>query len=334
MINSKKYLIVIYLFLSLQHTAYAEKSCSLIARGPTLDSVKKKNIGQFSQRILVDLQQGNWKKFYQYFHPRARVKKSIGERTKAILDRRYKKPVEFSIYGLWKFTDSEKTRDLYSCERAENMKLISHYGYETQYMIVIQLLSKSELGRLVFSIAELKGKLFVVGFHIQQWSQEGRNWQQWTEKGNELLEKKDIRSSYIYFDIAQKLLDGGTLISYDYRKEVVSARDRLFTQEELVPTIQADSLEPRVVYVGTVIRPDATGMFVRIALEKEYNSEDMQEICTSIGRSLLSKNWLTHVSGGINCSFIPEGYDPTKNSKLGGYYIDRQTIESPPKKNG
>ncbi|SMF69583.1 hypothetical protein [Pseudobacteriovorax antillogorgiicola] len=301
--------------------------CHLLSRGPGIEVPKNPGLKLFIGELFDALKNQKWRDFSRFFHPRARVEKDFGDRVKAILDHRYQEPWQFSVYGVWAFLDGERKKDLYECPRASHMKLVSHSGYQKQYMVIFQLMSQNELGRLVFSIAPKPNKvLTVVGFHIQQWSHNGQDWVKWTEAGNRHLADKNQRSAYIYFDIAQKLLDGGTLAVYNYRQDIISARDKVFSQEEVVKAVQTDTNNPNIAYVGTILSRSDTGMLVRVEIEKEYNAEDLQKKCKTIGQSLVASGWLKDVNGGVNCSFIPKGANPKQDSKLGGYYLDRSKL--------
>ena len=121
-------------------------------------------------------------------------------------------------------------------------------------------------------------------------------------------------------------MDGGKFIIYDIKKNIYEEREKIFTQEKIVQSVQADSENTDIVYVGTILSRTDTGMLLRVEIEKEYNAEDLQNKCTKIGKSLLKNNWLEGVNGGVNCNFIPKGANPKINSKIGGYYIPRSKL--------
>ena len=301
--------------------------CYLLGRGPAVEVPKNPGLSFFLKDLFKDLQEKNWRNLYRYFHPRARVKKDIGDRVEAILGHRYQNPWQFSVFGIWAMVSKEKDKDFYRCEKAKNIRLISHSGYTNQYMLIVQLMGKNELGRLIFSVAPKPDKtLSIVGFHIQQWTHLGEDWLSWTQKGNSSLEKKDHKTAHIYYDIAQKLMDGGTFVVYDLKKDIVTERNKIYAREELVDLIRKELGNINIVYAGTIMSRTDTGMLVRVEIEKEYNAEDLQKKCTVIGQGLLKNKWLEGVNGGVNCNFIPKGSDPNLNSKIGGYYIPRSKL--------
>lgn len=330
----------VYLFiylLSWQLTSYAsgldklpqsqDNGCYLIGRGPGTSVENSPELSAFLEKLTDDLKAERWEQLYKYFHARAKVRKDIGNRVDAILRHRYQKPINYSVLGIWSMIQDEGRRDVYDCPKAEGMQLISHSGYQRQYMLIYQLMSQNELGRLMFAIAPDSTKtLRIVGFHIQQWSHQGKDWLSWTEQGNGFTKAADSKSAYIFFDIAQKLLDGGTLVHYPYRKEIKLVRDQIYQQDSLVKSVQEDIGNKDIVYVGTVLSRTDTGIIVKVAIEKEYSSEDLRRKCQDIGKKLLASLWLKEVNGGVNCSFIPKGSSPDVRSKIGGYYITRDLL--------
>jgi hypothetical protein len=301
-------------------------TCFLLDRGPGVQ-LKEQNPGlhQLVNQLMTQLKNEEPKGFDKLFHPRAKVKPDTGERTFAILKHRYQQDWNFSIFRVWAFFHPEKQKDIHHCEDDQSLSLVTDHGYQLQYGVWIQIMGQNELGRIYATIAPYKNRLWVTNFHIQQWTHNGQDWQSWVEAGNKALADNKRIKAYIAYDIAQKLLDGGHLIIYKIKKDIIEQRDKLFTQQKLVKAINQELDKHAIVYAGTIMTKKGTGLIVRIQLAKMIPSTEMRTRCKAIGRNLIETPWLQG-KGGLRCSYILKGQPVDRDSRIGGYYFNQNDL--------
>src|SRR5690606_21989399 len=153
---------------------------------------------------LTKGQEENWKPF---FHPKLRVKSDIGQRIFSQLKQSYAKPWQFSIYRVFGIYAPEGDKLEVPCPN-DQITITSRYGYPLQWAVWFQVMGQNELGRMFVPIAPRDGKWYVVGWHFQQWTQSGRDYEAWVKAGTEAYNAKDLVRAHISFDVAQKMLFG------------------------------------------------------------------------------------------------------------------------------
>lgn len=301
---------------------YAEDSCELLSRGPGVDlSQSEVTLHNQLDGILSDLRNDKFETFAKHFHPRAKVKKDIGEKLKSILQNRYDAPWQFSVFRVWRLKTPTASKVIFdNCPETDGARIIGLYGYEKQYAVWIQIMGQNELGRLIFSIAPDKGKDLIVGFRIQQWTQSGDDWSVWARRGEQAELNKNFKEAYFAYDIAQKLIDGKDLVVYPLQASLLKKRDEMFSQANLVAAINKDLGIDSIAYVGTLLAKEGSGLFIREYIKSERPTSELHDMCLNRGRSLQKTSWLKE-SQGIRCNFIFKGMDPLKDSGLGGFYL-------------
>lgn len=309
-------------------SAQSEPACIRLSRGPGV-ALEEQNPGlhQLLADVMEHLSKRESKGFQSLFHPRVKVEHDIGERIFSILSHRYDQPWNFSVYRVWALHHPAKDRTNYSCDDDPGFTISSRYGYERQYAAWLQVMGKNELGRIFLAISPVEDRLWITGFHIQQWTHLEHDWEHWTRLGNEALEKKDQLQAYFHYDVAQKLLVGGDFVEFAARDKIIEQRDLLFTRESFTKNIQEVLKDSEVVYVATILSRDGTGLLVRERLKEVPSTHDLQKKCQEHGKALLAKGRLKG-DGGIRCSFIVPGEEIDREGQLGGFYFTQKELGS------
>ncbi|RZA24472.1 MAG: hypothetical protein EOP10_09790 [Proteobacteria bacterium] len=299
----------------------AQDSCEILSRGPGVDLAGTEvTLHTQLEGILKDLKDKNFEGFAKYFHPRAKVKRDIGEKLESIINNRYEAPLQFTVFRVWRLKTPAAGKAIFNdCPEAEGARIVGSYGYEKQYAVWIQIMGQNELGRLIFSIAPDKGKDLIAGFRIQQWTQTG--------DGGELAEsKQNAREAYFAYDISQKLVDGKDLVVYPVQAQLLRKRDEMFTQAKLLAAMNKDLGVDSIAYIGTLLAREGSGLFIREYLKAEKATTELHDMCLKRGRDLKAKSWLKE-SQGLRCNFLFKGMDPQKDSALGGFYFTPEDLK-------
>lgn len=265
--------------------------------------------------MMADFDQDRFENFSQFFHPRSRAPVDIGSKIQSILSGRYDKRWEFSLFRVWRIRSEEGRKAILDdCAEADGAKIVTMSGFDSQYVVWIQILAQNELGRLFFIVAPDKGKLSIVSFRIQQWTQLGFDSKVWAQKA---AKEKNPIHAYFAYDIAQKLLSSDQLIIFPEQADLVKKRDEFFTQEALVKEMNSALKINSIVYVGSLMTKEETGIFLREAVNGQDDSKKLRDLCLQRGKDLLNLGIL-RPKESLRCNYIFKGMDPQKDSPLGG----------------
>ena len=98
---------VICIFLIISNISFANGQCNILSRGVFKNSKISPEI-EFINSFMTKLQNKEYRSLETFFHPKLRVKKSIGLRIKTVLNSKLISPLNFSIYRVWEFLNAEK----------------------------------------------------------------------------------------------------------------------------------------------------------------------------------------------------------------------------------
>jgi hypothetical protein len=300
----------------------AKDRCEILSRGPDVNLAGiEVTLHTQLESILNDLKDKRFAGFAEYFHPRAKVKRDIGEKLASIINNRYDGPLQYTVFRVWRLTTPSAGKAVFDdCPEADDARIIGSFGYEKQYAVWIQIMGQNELGRLIFSIAPDKGRDLIVGFRIQQWTQSGEDWRAWARRGEAAEKSKNAREAYFAYDIAQKLVDGRDLVVYPIQSTLIRKRDEMFSQADLLAKMNMDLGVGSVAYIGTLLAKEGSGLFIREYIKGERPTGELHDTCMKRALSLKQKGWLKD-SQGLRCNFLFKGMDPQRDSALGGFYF-------------
>lgn len=299
--------------------------CTRIGQGP---KAKLENIDSQLNLMLHDvlkfLSGDSSVNIHKLFHKRTRVKKRIGKEIQSILKKTLIEPFNFSIYRIWTMYSEDLNKHIHQCE--EGVSITSLYGYKVQFGVWIQVLARNELARIYVSIVPNKSSWKIAGFHIQQWTHLGKDFEAWTREALEDKANGQTVTAWTKFDTAQKMLFGGDFLSYTVRSAILENRDQTFSREKLRAFINNQLNDADIAYVGSMLGSDGAGLLIRERLKKEISVNDMKARCNNLGRRLIKVNAISNSSGGIYCGFLAPREDPTKDGALGGFFIPRKQL--------
>ena len=307
----------------------ASVSCELLSRGPGVDLLQQEALLHTALKEFVDaLQRGKFEDLSTFFHKRAKVDAKIGEKIRILLANRYDEPIQYSVYRVWRLRSAAAGKDLVrNCPESQEATLISQFGYEKQFAVWLQIMGQNELGRIILALAPDKGRVSIVGFRLQQWTQQGSDWEAWTLKGQSELKAGDTKQAYLSFDIAQKLLTGEDFVIYPQQKLLRDQRDQIFSQTALVNQINEEAKTKSIVYVGSLLAREGSGMLMREIVTPNDSTQALHDLCLSRARKLQELGWLKEKSG-LRCNYIYAGMDPTQDSQLGGFYLSPTDLKN------
>ena len=298
-------------------------TCDLLSRGPGV-ALQNQEVLLHSvlSDFLDDLKNNRWEKLENYFHPRAKRTKDLGEKLRLLLQNRYDTPWQFSVFRVWRIKiPSSGKAILDSCPESSGASVIAQYGYENQYMIWFQIMGQNELGRLMLIMAPDKGKMYATALRLQQWSQQGEDSEAWEQKGITLAKAEQKIPAYFAFDVAQKLLAGEDPVVYPKQRKLLNTRDSIISQTELVKKLNEALKINSIAYIGSLLTKEGTGILIREVVQKQEPTAELQKSCMSRGKALMDLGWLTKGKEGLRCNYIFPGMNPDQDSQMGGFYL-------------
>ncbi len=307
-------------------------SCELLSRGPDVQLLQQEaTLHTFLADLLSTLRSKDYDQLANFFHPGTRVGSKVGEKIELLLKNRYDRPWQFSVFRIWRLKSKEGSKGLVrDCPESQSATIITQYGHETQFAIWLQIMGQNELGRLVLAVAPQHGKMKIVGFRIQQWTELGEDWEAWKTRADTFLQKNNRIQAYFAYDVAQKLLAGEDFVIYPQQRALRNARDEIFTQPQIVKLINDQLKIQSIAYVGGLLAKEGTGILIREIVSPDESTHKLHELCFQRGSSLLVAGWLKEKQG-LRCNFIVAGMDPTQDSPLGGFYLSPSDLKNPKK---
>lgn len=295
--------------------AYAGE-CELLSRGPGVDLQKSEvTLHGLLEEFMAALRDSKYENFERFFHPKAKMPKDIGGKIQSILDNRYNRPWQFSVFRVWRIKNPQASKEILdSCPETDGAKIITTFGHERQFAVWIQIMSQNELGRIILSVAPDKAKTSIVGFRIQQWTQLGNDWQSWAQKAEKA---PSPIQAYFDLDIAQKLVEGQDFVIYPQQPILIQAREKLFTQESLVKKLNSELKVDSIAYIGSMMTREETGIILREFVSPDDPTQKLNDQCLKRGKELLNLGWLQDKQS-LRCNFLVKGMDPRQDSPLGG----------------
>jgi hypothetical protein len=302
-------------------------ACSILSRGPYVnlketDSGLEKFVGDF----LAKLKEKD-SKITPFFHERLRLKDDFGDKLFSSLKVTYKQPWDFSIFRVFALNSPHGDKSDINCPE-DNVVVTTAYGYPLQLGVWVQLLSQSELGRILAMVAPTKSGWRVVGLHMQQWTQNGKDYEAWRQESSGYRAKGNEPLAYLSSDVSQKMLFGGTFLTFPVVTEIIAERDAVMTKENLRKRIGALLPDRDIPYAGTVLAEDGPGWLIRERLTQDQPTNELMRRCLAAGKKLISDGWITKDWGGINCNFLLPGEPAENPGKLGGFYFSQKDILS------
>ncbi len=297
--------------------------CDLISKGPGVNlQTQEILLHNFLNEFLEAVRTDSWKKIEGLFHPRAKRTKDLGDKMKAILKNRYDEPWQFSVFRVWRIAiPNARKAILDSCPESDGAHIIAQNGYETQYMVWLQIMGKNELGRIMLAVAPDKGRMHATALRVQQWTQLGEDAEVWVQRAEELFKAEQKIQAYMALDVAQKLLSGEDLLVYPRQRQIIDARNKIVSQAELVKKMNETLNINTIAYIGSLLTKEGTGLLIREVIEKQEVTSILQERCKSRADGLIKMGWLTPGKTGLRCNYIFPGMDPEKDSPMGGFYF-------------
>jgi hypothetical protein len=282
-------------------------------------SAVDKDLDVFVREIVAAVNTRDDKRLQPLFHRRTNTGLyAIGE-TFARMANVVGLPLDVSVYKLWALNTVDGSPKAVNCED-EGVTVYPLYGYPLQFGLWLQVLGKTELGRIFISIVPADGKWNIGSYHFHQWTHAGKDPGSWVREAFQAKADGDIVGSHMRFDLAKKLLNAGKFLEIPAAADAESARDAVLTSGKFEETVRMGAKTDDIPFVATLLVVDGIGIFYRIRVPGEISTEDIKKRCRVQAEAVKKATWAKGVTG-IRCSFLMPKEAPEKEGALGGIYI-------------
>lgn len=300
--------------LSFPEVSLAQAECKRLTRSTNLDKPYE-DLQQLIDSTIIHINDPSKKGISKLFHPRSKVNDSLSKSIDIVLSKKHSKPWKISLFRVFELYSPEKARELIKCDSDEYL-IRTRYGYEKQWAIWLQLMSRNEVSRIFFSVADLNGEKKITGFHIQQWTHQQKEWIDWAQDAAKLADL-DIKS-FAYYDIAEKLLSGGDFIYYPAIENIRTSKTSIMSEDQLLTRFQTILETKDLVTVKTELVADGLGWILRYRIDKPTSTDEIREQCHKWFKKIQQVDL---IEAGLRCSPLGPTEDPNKEGASGSIFI-------------
>lgn len=268
-------------------------------------------------RIVTALKDGDKKTLETFFHKKLQQNGIDLDDLFSRLHLIYRPPYKFSVARLWELKTAEAVDKLFCAKDALYLKPL--YGYAQQYYLWLSVIGKKEMGRIVVALVAPKSKWTIGALHIQQWTHQGLDFNDWLVKA-EAKKKKKKMLSYAMFDIAIKLLQDNPFMHFPQKQNIRRVQQGVMVTSEWKEKIRSVAKKWHIIFINSVLTQNGVGVLLRVQIPKVLSGKEINGLCRSMLDSFKTHSWFADFSG-IKCSFVVKGEDPSKEGVLGGIYL-------------
>lgn len=283
--------------------------------GPEIDP----DLDKFVREIAAAIESRNDLKLQPLFHRRTNTSlAAIGE-TYARMASVVGLPMNVSVYKLWALNTVDGAAKGLTCND-EGATVFPLYGYPLQFGLWLQVLGKTEVGRIFISIVPAEGHWNIGSYHFHQWTHAEKDPGSWVKEAFNAKAGNDPVGAYLRFDLAKKLLAAGKFLEIPAAVDAENARETVMTSEKFLETVRMGASKDDVPFIATLLVVDGVGLLYRLRVPGEISTNDIKSRCKSHVAHVKKQSWAKSITG-VRCSFLMPKEPAEKEGGLGGIYI-------------
>lgn len=301
-------------------TEAATPGCALVK---TIDkeAVAKldKDLDKFLKDLLAAVKSRDEMSLQPLFHKRTNTSlAAIGE-SHARMASVVGLPLDVSIYKLWALNTVDGTPKGLNCDD-EGVTAFPLYGYPLQFGLWLQVMGKTEVGRIFLSIVPAEGRWNIGSYHFHQWTHAEKDAGTWVKDAFSARDAGDLTGSYMRFDLAKKLLNAGKFLEIPAALDAEKAREAIMSSDKFIETVRMGMTKEDVPFIATLLVVDGVGLLYRMRVAEEISTVDIKKRCREHATKVKNQTWAKGITG-LRCSFLMPREAPEKEGALGGIYI-------------
>ncbi len=299
-------------------------ACQLISKNPAGIVDVDPSLTAVLQTLIKGVQLGDDKALQPLFHPQIKVTTSQIKGALSSISRISGAKMDASLLRAYALNNVSGETSAIPCPE-DGFLLHPLYGHPLQVGVWIQAVGREEVTRVYAILIPTKDKWLIGAWHVQQWTHTGKDYTMWFDQGKALVVKHDDIAAWLYFDLVEKLLDGGKFIVFPIAKEVAAERNKLLggkpLAEELAPKFPGDKL----VYTASLFSRQGAALLLRFQIPGEWSATTIRDHCRAKFKLLSQEPWMQAMAG-VRCGYVLPRESPVKEGVLGGIFIDQATL--------
>jgi len=301
-----------------------QRECKILSKNPggTVDA--DSSLTAALQTLLKGLNSSDAKVLLPLFHPQLKVKPAQVAVALTSISRISGGQSEATLFRVYGLNNPSGETDGIVCTE-DGLMLYPLYGHPLQAGVWVQVQGRDEVARVFAILIPTKDKWQIGAWHVQQWTHAGKDFAQWRAQGQELSSKKENVAAWVYYDLAEKLLDGGKFMAFPVAKDVVAEQAPLLAGKSLQETLNKKLSSDKVVYASSLFSRKGASILIRFGIEAEWSANAIKEHCRARFKQLSAEPWMQSIAG-IRCDYVTPRESPTKEGALGGIFVDQTTV--------
>ena len=278
--------------------------------------------GTFLYELHSALTNRDYPRLASFMHPRLKANAAMMAKAIGALDIGTKSTVSF--HRIWAIYSYDNSSTDIPCP-AEDITLSGHYGHQLQFFIWMSLAGDKEIGRVLVSVVPVDGHLYLGVLRSQMWTHSAKNPTQWIQMADAELQKNQPISAYVKYNLAHKLMNGGSYLKLGLAKKVqsflttrMSEASFLAEVKKLLPPVNSAV----IAQVVPILTRGGAGLYFKFAIPEEWSSKAINQHCAAALTTLGQYDWMKNLTG-IRCGYyLPTEKDYSKSSYLGTLYLE------------
>jgi hypothetical protein len=303
-----------------------KRDCKIISKNPSGSVAENPGITAALQKLIEGINQKSTMDLLSLFHPQLKVKKQQIAAALTSIERIAGADVQASLFRAYAINNPDGDPQPTTC--AEDGILIRPlYGHRIQVAVWIQAQGRDEVARVFANFVPTKDKWQIGAWHVQQWTHTGQDYNEWREKAQKAVEKKQTIPGWIFYDIAIKLLDGGKFLSFPFESDFRAEQSRILASKTLLQALKPKFPQDNLVYASSLFSRKGAALLIRFSLETEWSANAIREHCKVKYRQFLNEGIAKDLSG-VRCDYVLTKESPNKEGVMGGIFIDESSLKT------
>ena len=304
----------------------SQRSCKIVSKNPSGAVSDDPSMTLVLQKLIDGINKASDADLLPLFHPQLKVKSRQVKAALTSISRISGSGVQASLFRAYAINNPDGDPQPTDC-LDDGLVIRPLYGHRLQLAVWIQAQGSDEVSRIYADLVPSKDRWFIGAWNVQQWTHTGKDFAEWRSQAEKMSQNKQPIASWIFYDIALKLLDGGKFLSLPVEKDLVAEQSKLFEGKDLQAILAPKFTAEKLVYASSLFSRRGAALLLRFSLDSEWSTNAIREHCKSKFKQLLGETWAQELAG-IRCDYVLPKESPTKEGALGGIFIEQSSLKA------
>lgn len=303
-----------------------KRACKVISKNPSGAVTDNPALTNTLQKLLDAMNKNSPADLVPLFHPQLKVRTKQVAAALTSISRISGKNVQSSLFRAYALNNPDGDPQPTECPE-DGLMIRPLYGHRVQVAVWIQAQGADEVSRVYADLVPTKDAWLIGAWNVQQWTHAGQDYNEWRARAQKMLEGKQLVASWIFYDIAMKLLDGGKFLNFPVEKDIRNEQTKVLGGKSLMEVVAPKFPSEKLVYVSSLFSRHGAALLLRFGLENEWSANAIREHCRTKFRYLLNDGLARNLAG-IRCDYVLPKESPSKEGVLGGIFVDQDSLKA------